>query len=76
MANKTIPPLLAEFDRLAGSVLIDVKVVAGVFGCSENTVWRRYGSLAIKVSSQQTRWRVGDIRKALASLANPAECAA
>lgn len=76
MAKKTIPPLLAEFDRLAGSVLIDVKVVAGVFGCSENTAWRRYGDLAIKVSPQQTRWRVADVRKALAALVKPEQAAA
>lgn len=76
MARNTIPALLAEFDHLADSILIDVKVVAGVFGCSENTAWRRYGALAIKVSPQQTRWRVGDVRKALAALSKPGQVAA
>lgn len=76
MARSTIPPLLAEFDHLPDSALIDVKVVSGVFGCSENTVWRRYGSLAIKVSQQQTRWRVADVRKALAALERPDRVAA
>lgn len=76
MAQKTIPPKLANFDQLPDSSLVDVKVVSGVFDCSTNTAWRRYGHLAIKVSSQQTRWRVGDVRKALASLANPVERAA
>lgn len=75
MAQKTIPPTLAAFDLLPDSALIDVKVVSGVFGCSENTVWRRYGSLAIKVSPQQTRWRVADVRQALAAL-NKSEQAA
>lgn len=76
MAQKNIPPTLAAFDSLPDSALIDVKVVSGVFGCSENTAWRRYGSLAIKVSPQQTRWRVADVRKALADLANPDRAAA
>lgn len=76
MAQKTLPPKLANFDLLPDSSLVDVKVVACVFDCSTNTIWRRYGGLAIKVSSQQTRWRVGDVRKALADLANPVECAA
>ncbi len=76
MAQKTIPPNLAAFDALPDSALIDVKVVSGIFGCSENTAWRRYGSLAIKVSPQQTRWRVADVRKALAALENPGRDAA
>jgi hypothetical protein len=76
MAQKTIPPTLAAFDSLPDSALIDVKVVSGVFGCSENTVWRRYGALSIKVSPQQTRWRVGDVRQALAILSKPEQVAA
>jgi len=73
MAQNPIPPALAAFDSLPDSSLIDVKVFSGIFSCSENTIWRRYGRLAIKVSPQQTRWRVGDVRKALASLGNPGE---
>jgi hypothetical protein len=76
MAQKTIPPTLAAFDSLPDSALIDVKVFSGVFGCSENTVWRRYGGLAIKVSPQQTRWRVADVRKELAALAKPVQAVA
>lgn len=74
--HRTIPPTLAAFDSLPDSALIDVKVVSGVFGCSENTVWRRYGHLAIKVSPQHTRWRVSDVRKALSSLDKQAQAAA
>ena len=76
MVQKTIPAKLANFDHLPASSLIDVKVVAGVFDCSTNTVWRRYGDLAIKISSQQTRWRVGDVRRVLASLSGQGELAA
>jgi len=76
MAQKTIPPKSADFEQLTDLNLIDVKAVAYLFDCSTNTVWRRFGHLAIKVSPQQTRWRVGDIRKALASLGNPVACSA
>lgn len=76
MANIIIPPALAAFDSLPDSALIDVKVVSGVFGCSENTAWRRYGALAIKVSPQQTRWRVADVRQALAALNKSSQAAA
>lgn len=64
---------LSKFDTWPDSALVDDKIVAGVFGCSRNTVWRRAkaGGIwprPIKVSDQQTRFRVGDIRKALAAL--------
>ena len=74
MAAKKIPPTLAAFHTLPDEALIDVKFVAVLFDCSENTIWRRArtGMLPapIRVSSQQTRWRVGGIRKSLASLDN------
>lgn len=74
MASKTIPPNPATFHTLPDEALIDVKCVAALFDCSENTVWRRSkaGMLPapIRVSTQQTRWRVGGIRKALAALDN------
>lgn len=80
MAQKTIPPALAAFDTLPDSALIDVRVYALLLGCSDNTVWRRVKAgllpAPIRVSSQQTRWRVGEVRKALASLATPVRCAA
>lgn len=70
---KVIIRELAEFESLPDSALVDDRIVAGVFGCSRNTVWRRgkAGGIwprPIKVSDQQTRFRVGDIRKALAAL--------
>jgi predicted DNA-binding transcriptional regulator AlpA len=80
MAQRTIPPELAAVNVLPDFALIDVRICALLLSCSENTVWRRSkaGSFPkpIRVSPQQTRWRVGDVRKALASLANPVECAA
>lgn len=74
MASPTISPSLAAFDSLPDAALIDVSTCAALLGCSRNTVWRRAATGALpkplKVSPQQTRWRVGDVRKALASLGN------
>ena len=79
MATKTIPPTLAAFNALPDEALIDVRFVAVLFDCSENTVWRRAkpGVLPapIRVSTQQTRWCVGGIRRALAALSAQAEAA-
>ena len=72
MATHTIPAALAAFDTLPDAALIDVRVVAALLGCSNNTVWRRVrgGALPLPVrpSVQQTRWRVGDVRKVLAAM--------
>lgn len=72
----TIPLALAEFDSLPDSALIDARTIAGLMGCSINTVWRRAKAKAlpapIRVSAAQTRWRVGDVRKALSDLGNTA----
>ena len=70
---KTIDRPLECFTRLPDEALIDDKTVAGIFGCSRNTVWRRAkaGGIwpkAIRISAQQTRFRVGDVRNALAAL--------
>ncbi|MFT3963708.1 helix-turn-helix transcriptional regulator [Propionivibrio sp.] len=74
MATKKIPPTLVAFNSLPDEALIDVRFVAVLFDCSDNTVWRRVKSgmlpSPIRVSPQQTRWRVGGIRKVLASLDN------
>lgn len=80
MERNNLPPAFCEFDSLPDSALIDVRIVALLHGCSENTAWRwsKSGKLPtpIRVSPQQTRWRVGDIRKALASLAGSERCSA
>lgn len=80
MAQRTIPSTLSAVDNLPDIALIDVRICALLLCCSENTIWRRSrnGSFpkSIRVSSQQTRWRLGDVRQALASLSNPVERAA
>ncbi|WP_299066991.1 transcriptional regulator [Accumulibacter sp.] len=85
MAYRTIPnesilPVaLAEFDSLPDSALVDARTIAGLMGCSINTIWRRSKAkklpAPVRVSEAQTRWRVGDVRKALNSLASTDECA-
>jgi predicted DNA-binding transcriptional regulator AlpA len=73
MAQKTLPPALSAFDSLPDSALVSVRDLALLMGCSPNTIWRRSKAGAfpagIRVSPQQTRWRVGDVRQALAALA-------
>jgi len=82
MAQRLIPPTLAAFGDLPDDALIDVRCVALLFGCSVNTVWRRCRSRSgtlpkpVHPSPHQARWRVGDLRKALAGLANPVAAAA
>lgn len=72
--KSSIPQAALAFDDLADAALIDDKSVAAIFGCSRKTVWYRAkndGGIwpkAIKVSPGQTRFRVGDVRKALAAL--------
>ena len=80
MAKNIIPSALAAFDSLPDSALIDVRTYALLLDCSENTIWRRVKAkilpASIRVSPQQTRWRVGDVRTALASLTATAKRAA
>ncbi|HCZ13488.1 MAG: putative transcriptional regulator [Candidatus Accumulibacter phosphatis] len=70
--ESSLPVSLVEFDHLPDSALISVETLAGLQGCSANTIWRRAkaGALPppIRVSSAQTRWRVGDVRAAMAKL--------
>lgn len=73
MKPKAIPPTLATFDELPDSAMTDARTLAGLMGCSVNTIWRRAKAgiipSPIRISSQQTRWRVGDVRQALKNLA-------
>lgn len=64
--------LAADFDSKPDAALLTDKTVAALLGVHRNSVWRmaRSGRLPapVKVAEQTTRWRVGDLRKALASL--------
>ena len=65
-----IPSALAHFDALPDSGYVRAPVVAGLFGCSENTVWRRSktGDLPapVRLSPGVTGWNVGALRRRLA----------
>ena len=58
--------VLANFDRHPDSALVDVKVVAKLFGCHQNTVWNQSKSgvlpAPLKITPYMVRWRVGDLR--------------
>lgn len=72
MVQKTDPA--ADFSSKDDAALVDDKTVAALLNVHRNTVWRmaRTGRLPepLKVSDATTRWRVGDLRKTLASLKN------
>lgn len=64
--------LTGDFDSKPDAALVDDKTVAALLCVHRNSVWRlaRAGKLPapVKVSEQTTRWRVGDLRRAIASL--------
>jgi predicted DNA-binding transcriptional regulator AlpA len=67
--SKSVDQALQNFDDLPDSASVDVKVVAALFGCSVNTVWRRVrnGQLVAprRHGERTTRWLVGELREAL-----------
>lgn len=71
-----LKPSVVNFDNLPASGLVDDKTIAGVLGCSRNTVWRKARTAEggfpkpIKVGPKTTRWQVGAIRIYLASMAH------
>jgi len=69
--NREIPFALTNFDRLPDSADVRLPVVAGLYACSEPTVWRGVKSGRIpaprKRSPGCTTWNVGELRKALAA---------
>ncbi|CAG9269358.1 helix-turn-helix transcriptional regulator [Paraburkholderia caribensis] len=61
---------LAAFDQLPDLAYVDVRTVAGLFGCSVPTVWRRIkdGMLPTpRKFGSMTRWNVGELRAALSA---------
>lgn len=62
----------ADFDNKPDAALVDDKTVAAITGMHRNSVWRlaREDKLPapVRVTEHTTRWRVGDLRKFLASL--------
>ncbi|MFJ1214518.1 helix-turn-helix transcriptional regulator [Burkholderia pyrrocinia] len=59
---------LVSFDYLPDSAHVDVRTVAGLYGCSVPTVWRRVAAELIpapKKFGHTTRWNVGELRAVL-----------
>lgn len=60
---------LQHFDKLPASAVADVRVVAALFSVSIPTVWRWTRDQRLPAPSKfggVTRWRVGDLRAAMA----------
>ena len=71
MLQRTNTALVVDFDSLPDEAFIRLKpIVVPVTGMSPATVWRKIneGSFPapIKISTNITAWRVGDVRRWLA----------
>lgn len=67
----SILEVLKNFDNLPDLAHVDVKVVAVLYGKSVNSVWRDSKSGLIPLPDRfggSTRWQVGRLRRALASV--------
>lgn len=69
----TAAPSLAQFDTLPESAHVRLPVVAALHGVGPATVWRwvKAGRLPapVKLGPNTTAWRVGDLRRVMASAA-------
>jgi predicted DNA-binding transcriptional regulator AlpA len=67
--NRRVDRALETFPFLPDAALIEIRVVSALLGRSKASIWRdvERGRLAppVKVGGS-TRWRVGDVRAALA----------
>lgn len=69
-----IPPALANWQDLPDDAHVRVDVVAALFACSTNTIWRRSkqpgGDLPapVRLSPGVTAWNVGALRRRLAGM--------
>ncbi|AIP62806.1 helix-turn-helix transcriptional regulator [Burkholderia thailandensis] len=65
LASAPLSKALVSFDSLPNSAHVDVRTVAGLYGCSVPTVWRRVASgliPAAKKFGHSSRWNVGELR--------------
>jgi len=72
-AAARIPDALAAFPHLPDEALTDIKIVSAVTSRSPASIWRdvKAGRLPAphKIGPRSTRWKVGELRAALAQLA-------
>lgn len=73
MATETNDPSLTNFDALPDSAFIQSTTLAALFQTSGTTIWRwtKDGKLPKphKLGENTTRWKVGEVRAAIAKLA-------
>jgi len=65
LAKALLSKALVSFDSLPDSAHVDVRTVAGLYGCSVPTVWRRVAAgliIAPRKFGHSTRWNVGQLR--------------
>ena len=69
--TKRLNKALKVFDSLPSLALINIDVVCALSGRSPASVWRDAASgrlpAPLRVGSHSTRWRAGEIRRALAT---------
>jgi predicted DNA-binding transcriptional regulator AlpA len=67
---RALPMALVNFDALPDEAYVGVRIVAAVCGYSVSTVWRHSSAGLLPMPEKRggtTRWRVGPLRRALAS---------
>lgn len=77
MARRNTAPAISgalqNFDSLPDSAYVRLPVVTALFACAPATVWRRCqnGDLPSprKLGPRLTRWNVGELRRALETVA-------
>ena len=57
---------LKNFDDLPNSAFVDIRVVAGLLGCSVGNAWldlkKELIPAPVNLGKRKTRWNVGDLR--------------
>lgn len=70
---KHTQPGLSQFDELPNAAHVDLRMVMGITGRSRASIYRDVSAgrlpQPVRFTTGCTRWRVGDLRQALASLA-------
>ena len=70
---------LVEFDALPDAAHVRVQVVARLYGCSVETIWRHSSKglipKPVSFGPRITAWNVGELRRAMAEARESRECA-
>ena len=75
MPQRATPEELASFGTLPDDALVSQPMVEGLLQASSTTVWRLTGAgrlpQPVKITARSVRWRVGELRLALARFSAP-----